>query len=1029
MPSPTFLIPSLVWYGLTAVTSGVKAAAVTDPLKTGGWGGRLTSDEDLANLVRTLDPALLLLSLAGYQVLEVAAGIPVAEQETAAAEIVALDPATMTYAPGTQHAWAPLGAPNAQVALWVEPRFAVGPEPNAGPTLSLAGLTETLEPGGIELGFAETGSGWLHFTWPARLTDWPFQLTERGDRLRDTLTAELARQAAAAGAPGDGAAPLCGLFGLYNPGTWRVPLPDPGQPISGPVARFGQLLADVLDRTPMPEFLTGETAPPPGYPTTVGERLVAGVTEEEAAANLGDLDLFADDLVMQVPELLLTLPRFESFADSAHRWFPDLSITQLLFYAQDIGALDFLNAIGEQVAAEFPAGAGYGGYDLRRGDKDNGHVYDGHARPLAIGDPVPGAGDRGYVAQLRRDLAELGFGPMFDYSATEGSNQTFDLHLEWAVRELQLYARMPNLARLTAGANALFYADRLEQVPNPSPYAGPVCGVVNDETRVLIGQWLDGFLCCPVVIEGRSGHPDYSTPYPAPAATPDNLWRADQIKADDPDLRVYARDFTGHWPLLPESGDAGRDPSDRHVIGARSALGRGGPWANAPMHVWTEWEVLPETLTGRSFAALSDAGRSTFRMVRTVSEVECLGYFDSFNAWDGAFFSTGPCHWTIGLPPKRGRDTQDAELPAYLAYLNGLGGKAAEAYENAFGVFGCGVTKPWPGGTAGPGSPCWFEDERKYLAWVTFEGEDGRLVEAPRAGGQSGEWFRQWHWCVRFAMAARTNEAYRQHMWDYARLRLRDVLATPWDPPLQLANGDPATIGDLFTSERAVAILLRWHVNQPPDLLPLGANSKLVIAYQNARTANPAGSADWTRPSLWNDVNEAAICDALFAIKPPDPGDWLHKSLTKVFDWPTWLDDNDYEWALPVDEVLPAPVFGGLGNAQVNTGAQHVAAFTIDWQGPAGSLVATSSNQAVVRDSGIAIAAAAPNYMVTLTTRRGTTGRATITLLAESLNGRTTATFTLTAGNVAGAPPAPTSSSGLSKRRGSFRLDTTGLPA
>ena len=90
-------------------------------------------------------------------------------------------------------------------------------------------------------------------------------------------------------------------------------------------------------------------------------------------------------------------------------------------------------------------------------------------------------------------------------------------------------------------------------------------------------------------------------------------------------------------------------------------------------------------------------------------------------------------------------------------------------------------------------------------------------------------------------MAARTNEAYRA-----AHVGLRPPAParrapTPWDPPLQLANGDPATIGDLFTSERAVAILLRWHVNQPPDLLPLGANSKLVIAYQNARTANPAG--------------------------------------------------------------------------------------------------------------------------------------------------------------------------------------------
>ena len=118
------------------------------------------------------------------------------------------------------------------------------------------------------------------------------------------------------------------------------------------------------------------------------------------------------------------------------------------------------------------------------------------------------------------------------------------------------------------------------------------------------------------------------------------------------------------------------------------------------MHVWPEWEVLPETLTGRPFAALSGAERSTFRMVRTVSEVECLGYFDAFNAWDGAFFSAGPCHWTIGLDENGDGNTDDAELPAYFAYLNGLGGEAAEACHDAFGVFGCGVTKAWPRGTS-----------------------------------------------------------------------------------------------------------------------------------------------------------------------------------------------------------------------------------------------------------------------------------------------------------------------------------------
>ena len=202
-----------------------------------------------------------------------------------------------------------------------------------------------------------------------------------------------------------------------------------------------------------------------------------------------------------------------------------------------------------------------------------------------------------------------------------------------------------------------------------------------------------------------------------------------------------------------------------------------------------------------------------------------------------------------------------------------------------------------------------------------------------------------------------------------------------------------------------------------------------MIAYQNARTANPAGSADWTRPSMWNDVNEAALCDALFAIKPSVPTTVPHKSLTKVSEWPSWLDDNTASghcrWTKSSRRRSSAASATRRSTPVPSTSPRSRST----GRAPRASLVATSSNHAVVRDNGIAIAAAAPNYTVTLTTRRGTTGRTTITLVAESLNGRTTATFTLTAGNVAGAPPAPTSSSGLSKRRGSFRLDTTGLPA
>ena len=346
-------------------------------------------------------------------------------------------------------------------------------------------------------------------------------------------------------------------------------------------------------------------------------------------------------------------------------------------------------------------------------------------------------------------------------------------------------------------------------------------------------------------------------------------------------------------------------------------------------------------------------------------------------------------------------------------------------------MFGCGVTKNWPAGTSGAASPYWFDPERKYLAWITLEDEHGTPVEAERANGEAGEWFRQWHWFFRFSMSARTNETLRLRMWDYARLRLRDLLSTPWNPPLAMpgAGGALATVGDLFTSERAVAFLARWHVNAPPELLPLRPASPIIRAYAAAQAGVTPGAANWADPSGWNDANEAAMCAALLSVLPP-PG-WLRQSLERVYGWPNWwLAANPYAFRLPVADVLTAPAVNGLANAQVNVGAQHVAPFAINWVGPPGFLAAVSSSDRIVRNSGIVIGGAAPNYTITVTPRPGRAGRTTITVIADNDDGRTEAKFTLTVGAPGGGPPpAPSSSSGLSMRRGSFRLDEAGLPA
>ena len=51
-----------------------------------------------------------------------------------------------------------------------------------------------------------------------------------------------------------------------------------------------------------------------------------------------------------------------------------------------------------------------------------------------------------------------------------------------------------------------------------------------------------------------------------------------------------------------------------------------------------------------------------------------------------------------------------------------------------------------------------------------------------------GNYFKTWHWFYRFVMAGRTVAGYRQRMWHMARIRLRDIMQTPWSA----AAGVPA---------------------------------------------------------------------------------------------------------------------------------------------------------------------------------------------------------------------------------------------
>jgi len=1058
--APRFLVPSLVWYGLEPALAGPTLVAGTKPLSQ--WGGQLSDEDAVRAVLLTVDPAILLLVLAGYQVRTVVAAVPVAASETAVTDLVNVDLATMRIQRGSLLEWTDPDSSraDAQVALWVEPRYpSVRPGPS-GVTLDLSTLQTPLDAQGIDLLFWDDGTGWLRFSWAAGPGSWVGELPGRVDRFVSVARTELATLYASA-QPASSGLVVAGLLSAYDPATWTV-AGDTALPPA--LTGFGARVAEAAlggGEPGLSAFLAGELpVPDDQHPVVFGGVRPPAAAERFAAADAQpELDACVDEAADRA---LAADPAAPAFATDAATDVTALSLTELLLRWQEHDVLDVLSLIA-------PEEDRYGGYDLRTGDTDIGAVikpgtagappvtaaapvYGGVQRSADAGDTLPPAGTIGYIAQLRRDLAELGFGPAYSYQAGEASAQQFTVDLELAVRELQIAATYPNVAWQGVQGQPVFYADTLAPVENEWRYGGPISGVVNAGTRTLIGTWLDRQLRCPIIIEARAKDAKGNFTQRYAAADSDNVWRDDQLKDTAP--RFYARDLSGQFALEADSARAGRKIDDVPVGAWTSTPPFGsGPWAPAPSQVWKEREVLPEVFLGAPFSGLTAAQRSTFRVVRAVAEVECTGYFDVYNAYDSAIFSIGLCHWTIALT-KAGKISDAPELPALFAYMLGRGGTDAEEATAVLGRYGCSLDRQWPGGTSreaagtDPHGP-WYPSERKYVARVALDGEaDGETIlqgnELARV-----QWFRHWHWCHRFAMAARTRPLFRRRMWDYARFRLRDLLATPWVPALMTTDPGggtrPATVGDLFTSERAAGLLLRWHVNAPGDLLPVGPKSKLTAAF------TAAGAAAWGDPAGWNDQREAALTEALYAARPAVAGNWLRLTLDQVYHWAsttswtvpakagtatkTWASvAKSSGWTLTAATVSWAPVVSGLTNRTTAVGAAAVIPFTVDAKdiiGAPRTPTAASSDQSVVRDNGLAVAPDGAGWRLSATPVPGASGLTTITVTADNGAHTTKATFSLRVGAPGNAPdpvPAVSATDGLSVRRHSLQLDVTDLP-
>jgi hypothetical protein len=143
---------------------------------------------------------------------------------------------------------------------------------------------------------------------------------------------------------------------------------------------------------------------------------------------------------------------------------------------------------------------------------------------------------------------------------------------------------------------------------------------------------------------------------------------------------------------------------------------------------------------------------------------------------------------------------------------------------------------------------------------------------APRAISEAA-WMRSWQAAYGLEMAGRTCTDFRATMWEYARRRIDAIrsltAADAWLSTGSKAGNPKITFGDIFSSERGMALLLRLHVWRPAFLLTAKRTEKVEPILHDALKAlisNKTLTDDKGKelaPIDWTNEHEKALLDAM----------------------------------------------------------------------------------------------------------------------------------------------------------------------
>jgi hypothetical protein len=397
----------------------------------------------------------------------------------------------------------------------------------------------------------------------------------------------------------------------------------------------------------------------------------------------------------------------------------------------------------------------------------------------------------------------------------------FGRNTQWAVREFQCHAKMTHAAVEDVNSNELRYLPRLRSVgvalvgDAHYPANDRVSGVLNQRTRDALQAWADQALRCPVIIYASTDNASTTANgSDLSRLTHENIWLHDDHGSETD--RVYAVDYSQYYRIPAAYG--GQVSHGGHAFPRPIVIGQFAdtddtgpvsyPWSH---HTWAsaDAEVRPDTMIGRGGLngdGLSAQELSTFKVVRTAAHFECLGYFDSLNAYDKVTISFGPCHWTVAWCAGAGNQHKadlPREMPAFLAYVRN---RYAADYQTCFGTFGLTPDGAWPVAMDAPSAT--------YACTMRIDTDSGTQLLCGAATSQAdNRYCKTWHAYYRFQMACRTSANLRLAMWDFSRMRIRDLL----NKTLTIA-GVARRIGDYVTSEKGTAMLLRWHIFNPGEL-------------------------------------------------------------------------------------------------------------------------------------------------------------------------------------------------------------------